>query len=217
MLDIQSFTFNAFQENTYIIYDKDSKECFIVDPGCSRPAEEQELIGFIEEQGLIPKRLINTHCHIDHVLGNLFISEKYGLELEAHKLEIPVLASGVQVSNMYGIPYKPSPAISKFLEEGEELSLGNVKIDILLTPGHSPGSLSFYCKESNFILSGDVLFLNSIGRTDLPGGDYKTLIGSIAAKLLPLPNDVEVYSGHGPSTTIGHERATNPFLEDFRK
>ncbi|MCL4123289.1 UNVERIFIED_CONTAM: hypothetical protein GTU68_000616 [Idotea baltica] len=118
---------------------------------------------------------------------------------------------------MYGIPYKPSPTIAKFLEEGQRLVLGSNQIDILLTPGHSPGSLSFYSKEFNFILSGDVLFLNSIGRTDLPGGDYKTLLGSIAAKLLPLPNDVKVYSGHGPATTIGHEKATNPFLEDFRK
>jgi hydroxyacylglutathione hydrolase len=217
MIDIHFFTFNAFQENTYIVYDKETKDCFIIDPGCGTGAEEKEMVDFIELNKLLPKRLINTHCHIDHVLGNLFVAEKYGLELEAHQLEIPVLQSGEQVSKMYGIPYKGSPKISSFLEEGEQLELGGNRLDILLTPGHSPGSISFYAKESKWVISGDVLFMNSIGRTDLPGGDYNTLIGSIAANLLPLPDDVKVYSGHGPSTTIGHERSTNPFLAGFRK
>ncbi len=216
MLDIHFFTFNAFQENSYIVYDKETKDCIILDPGCGNAKEEQELVDFIERNKLLPKRLINTHCHIDHVLGNLFVAEKYKLVLEAHRLEIPVLQSGGQVSKMYNIPYKRSPDISKFLEEGEPLELGGFRLDILLTPGHSPGSISFYSKESKWVISGDVLFMNSIGRTDLPGGDYNTLIGSIAAKLLPLPDDVKVYSGHGPSTTIGHERSTNPFLADFR-
>ena len=216
MLDIQLFTFNAFQENSYLVYDKETKGCIILDPGCGNTREEQELVDFIEGNKLIPKRLINTHCHIDHVLGNQFVAEKYELELEAHRLEVPVLQSGEQVSKMYNIPYKGSPNISKFLEEGEELELGGFRLDILLTPGHSPGSISFYSKESKWVISGDVLFMNSIGRTDLPGGDYNTLIGSIATKLLPLPDDVTVYSGHGPATTIGHERSTNPFLADFR-
>ena len=217
MLAIHFFTFNAFQENTYILYDKDTKECFIIDPGCSNSLEEQELADYIDEHKLLPTRLINTHCHIDHVLGNLFVCEKYGLKLEAHRLEIPVLQSGSQVSQRYGIAYKTSPTISKFIEEGEDLLLNGNRLEILLTPGHSPGSISFYSKEAKLLISGDVLFQSSIGRTDLPGGDYNTLIGSIAVKLLPLPDDVKVYSGHGPATTIGKERTTNPFLEDFRK
>lgn len=217
MLAIHNFTFNAFQENSYILYDKETKECFIIDPGCSSAQEEQELTDYINENQLLPKRLINTHCHIDHILGNLFVSQKYGLELEAHRLEVPVLQSGNQVSQMYGIPYKTSPTITKYLEEGEDLLLSGNRLDILLTPGHSPGSISFYSRESQILISGDVLFQSSIGRTDLPGGDYNTLIGSIATKLLPLPDDVKVYSGHGPATTIGNERKTNPFLGDFRK
>lgn len=217
MFKIKAFTFNAFQENTYIIYDDLSKECFIIDPGCSSHSEETMLSSFISSNQLLPQRLINTHCHIDHVLGNLYVAQRYDLVLEAHRLEVPVLASGSQVSQMYGIPYKASPSIEVFLEEDDQLLLGASILRIMMTPGHSPGSLSFYAPSEQLLLSGDVLFLNSIGRTDLPGGDYDTLLGSIASRLLPLPDDVRVYSGHGSATTIGHERRTNPFLEDFRK
>ncbi len=212
MLKIKSFTFNAFQENMYILIDEVSKECIIIDPGCNNTQEENELINYIESNGLQPKRLINTHCHIDHVLGNQLISDKYSLTLEAHELEKPVLGMCQQVGSMYGIPYKGSPEISTFHHDGDVFSFAGIVIQILFTPGHSPGSICLYLKEQNELIGGDVLFQGSIGRTDLPGGDHATLIGSIMTKLMPLPDETIVYSGHGPSTTIGRERVSNPFL-----
>ena len=212
MIKVKTFTFNAFQENTYVLYDETSKECFVIDPGCSNKTEDQELISFIEANGLVPSKLLNTHCHIDHVLGNQVIADQYNLSLESHRLEIPVLASCEQVSKMYGIPYRGSPDISQFHEEGDVFHLGDSKIKVLLTPGHSPGSICFYLEEEDVVIGGDVLFQGSIGRTDLPGGNYETLIRSIKTKLLPLPERTTVYPGHGPSTTIGKEKIANPFL-----
>ena len=212
MIKVKSFTFNAFQENTFVLYDEVSKECFVVDPGCSSSSEEQELISFIESNQFQPKRLLNTHCHIDHVLGNHLIADRYTLPLESHKLEVPVLKSCEQVSRMYGIPFKGSPDISIFHEEGDQIQLGGQAIDILLTPGHSPGSICFYLQDAGILIGGDVLFQGSIGRTDLPGGNYDTLISSIKTKLLVLPDSTIVYPGHGPATKIGVEKMTNPFL-----
>ena len=213
MLQIQRFTFNPFQENSFVLFDVLSKECIIVDPGCSNSQEEEQLLSFIAENNLKPTRLINTHCHIDHVLGNQLIADKFNLVLEGHKLEIPVLASCTQVSKMYGIPFKGSPEIKLFLEEGENIEFAGTTIEILLTPGHSPGSICLHLKEQNDVIGGDVLFQGSIGRTDLPGGDHQTLIGSIMTKLLPLPDQTVVHPGHGPSTTIGQEKRMNPFLQ----
>lgn len=211
MLKLTQFTFNAFSENSFVLSD-DSNECIIIDPGCSNTSEEKELLQFIEDQDLTPVMLVNTHCHIDHVLGNRFIAEKFKLKLCAHKGEEPVLAMGPTVSNMYGIPYKTSPEIEVYLEEGNKLRFGNSEAAIIFTPGHSPASLSFYFEKEKILIAGDVLFQGSIGRTDLPGGDYNTLIASIREKLLPLGDDVQVYPGHGPSTNIGFERMHNPFL-----
>ena len=216
MLHVHAFTFNGFQENTYLISDDETNECIVIDPGCSNANEDKVLLDFIKNQKLRPVRLLNTHCHIDHVLGNQLIHDEFQLELEAHQLEKTVLASGLQVSQMYGIPFKGSPEIKVFLEEGEKIKFGSHEFDILLTPGHSPGSLCFYNAVHKILIGGDVLFLGSIGRTDLPGGDYDTLMGSISTKLLPLPDDVVVYSGHGPKTSIGYERNHNPFLTTFR-
>jgi len=212
MLSIQVFTFNPFQENSFVLYDEASRECIVVDPGCSNSREEKELDSFINDNNLIPKRLINTHCHIDHVLGNKYISEKYNLPLESHKLEIPVLQSCDQVGKMYGIPYKGSPNITVFHEDGDVITFGSTEIEILLAPGHSPGSICLHLKDQKEIIGGDVLFQGSIGRTDLPGGNHNTLINSIKTKLLPLPDETVVYPGHGPATTIGRERVSNPFL-----
>ena len=209
---VASFTFNPFQENTYVLYD-DTKECAIIDPGCYTEAEKTQLIDFIEENGLQPVKLINTHCHLDHIFGNRFIAEKYGLGLEIHKGELPVLQAAPQVSMMYGVPFpEVSPEPSNFIAEGEVVSFGNTKLEVLFTPGHSPASISFFCREDQFVIAGDVLFYQSIGRTDLPGGDFATLIASINEQLFPLGDEVTVYSGHGPSTSIGYERQNNPFL-----
>ena len=211
-MNLAIFTFNPFQENTYVLYD-DTKECIIFDPGCFENSEKLELDNFIAANDLKPVRLINTHCHIDHVFGNAFVAKRYGLQLEAHKGEIPVLASCERVGEMYGIPYlEASPPISKFIEGGDVISFGNTKLEAIFTPGHSPASLSFFCREENILIAGDVLFRESIGRTDLPGGDHDTLIKSIKEKLMILEDDVRVFPGHGPETTIGWEKVRNPFL-----
>ncbi|MBK6782717.1 MAG: MBL fold metallo-hydrolase [Saprospiraceae bacterium] len=213
MMLIKTFTFNDFYENTYLVYDN-SKECAIIDPGCNTKTERDELINFIEDHKLKPVLLLNTHCHIDHILGNLYISSKYNVPLVSHKGEQTVLDSGKHVSMMYNIPYDVSPDISVFYKDGDEITFGLTTLKVLFTPGHSPASICFYEENSKKLIAGDVLFEGSIGRTDLPGGDYETLINSIKNKLFVLPDDVKVFPGHGNSTTIGHEKRTNPFFND---
>lgn len=210
-IQISSFTFNPFAENTYIISDS-TQQCAIIDPGCSTPDEQDQLTSYISEKGLTPIHLINTHCHIDHVLGNKFVAEKYNLPLTSHQGEQVVLDMQPSVSQMYGIPYDPSPAISIFIDEGDSIDLGSAQLKVLYTPGHSPASVSLYCEETLQLIAGDVLFDGSIGRTDLPGGDFNTLIQSIRDKLLVLNDKVVVFPGHGAYTTIGKERRSNPFL-----
>ncbi|GJM31129.1 MAG: MBL fold hydrolase [Saprospiraceae bacterium] len=213
MSDVVGLTFNDFQENTYLVYDE-TGECVVFDPGCNSTQEEKALVAKIEMLKLKPVRLINTHCHIDHVFGNAFISDTYNLPLEIHRGELQVLEAVPQIAMMYGIAMRSkSPEPKRFIEEGDIISFGNTHLEAIFTPGHSPASLSFFCKESGFIIAGDVLFQGSIGRTDLPGGNYDTLISNIVKKLLPLGDDVKVYPGHGPATTIGVERKTNPFLQ----
>ena len=211
MIHIESMTFNAFQENTFVL-NNDASEAIIFDPGCSNASEQSVLSSYIERNKLKVVRLVNTHCHIDHVLGNRYVAEKYNVALEAHPQEQSVLQSCTMVSSMYGIPYDTSPDIHAFINEGDDFKLGDEAFQVLLCPGHSPGSLCFYHDESKTLIGGDVLFQNSIGRTDLPGGDYDTLIRSIKEKIFKLPDETVVYSGHGPSTTVGFEKRTNPFL-----
>ncbi|MFM2393682.1 MAG: hypothetical protein RLZZ546_1664 [Bacteroidota bacterium] len=213
-MTIHSFTFNDFQENTYIIIDEDTKNCIIVDPGCNGTAENFTLSSFIDKNDLTPIQLINTHCHIDHVLGNQFVADKYGIELTAHQGEVVVLSSCERVAKMYGIPFVGSPPVMHFLEDGDIVKLGKYDFEVLLCPGHSPASICLYNAYSKILIAGDVLFHRSIGRTDLPGGNYDTLIESIKTKLWHLPKDTKVYSGHGPHTTIGEEILYNPFLHE---
>lgn len=209
---VAKLPFNPFQENCYIVYD-DTKECVIFDPGCFSEAEKRQLGTFVETNGLKPVRLINTHCHLDHVFGNAFVAETYQLELEAHRGEVPVLQAVPMVCRQYGIPLPDeSPEITRFIKDNDVIEFGNTKLQALLTPGHSPASLSFYCAKDRFVIAGDVLFLESIGRTDLPGGDMHTLLQSIKTKLFPLGDDVAVHPGHGPDTSIGYEKVHNPFL-----
>jgi glyoxylase-like metal-dependent hydrolase (beta-lactamase superfamily II) len=212
MAQVVQMTFNPFQENTYIVYDE-TGECVIFDPGCDAAPEKQALKAKIDELSLRPVRLINTHCHLDHVFGNKFVADTYGLPLEIHQLEVPVLAAVPRVCEMYGLPLPdPSPEAGSYLKEGETVEFGNTKLQMIFTPGHSPGSLSFYCEEDKFVIAGDVLFYGSIGRTDLPGGDHATLITAIKTQLLPLGDDITVHPGHGPATRMGYERKNNPFL-----
>jgi len=207
------FTFNDFSENTYLIHD-DTKQCIIIDPGNNNSAEDQTISDFISSNDLQPVRLLNTHCHLDHVFGNKYIADTYKLGLEIHQGELPVLQASPQVSKMYGIPYPNlSPEPVSFLKPGDHIEFGDTKLSIHFTPGHSPASVSFYNQEEGYIIGGDVLFHGSIGRTDLPGGDTDTLISSIKTTFMTLPDETRVYSGHGPMTTVGHERTNNPFLQ----
>lgn len=211
MITVHAFTFGPFQENTYVLYDE-TMECIIIDPGCYDQKERTELAAFIEEKKLTPVKLINTHCHLDHVFGNGFVAGKYNLKLEINKLDKQVLDSFLMTASLYGLNADPSPQPSVYLEEGDKVKFGKSELEIVFTPGHSPGSITFYNREQKFMIAGDVLFYGSIGRTDLPGGNYQTLIDSIKKKLFPLGDDFTVYNGHGPSTTIGFERLNNPFL-----
>ncbi|MDQ6755789.1 MAG: MBL fold metallo-hydrolase [Bacteroidota bacterium] len=211
MLKIKVFTFSPIQENTYLLYNE-KKECIIIDPGCYFPEEQQQLKSFIDKIGLMPKMLVNTHCHLDHVFGNKFIAEAFNLTLKMHPEEEVVLQFAPTSGLMYEMPFDNYRGEFIFLNEGDKIFLGEDVLEIIHAPGHSPGSICFYCKAQNFIIGGDVLFNGSIGRTDLPLGDHQTLINSIKQKLFVLPDDVIVYSGHGPETTIGAEKKNNPFV-----
>lgn len=212
MLQIERFVFSPFSENTYILFNA-AKQAAIIDPGCYNEEERDELVRFIEQRKLTPIILLNTHCHIDHIFGNAFVAEKYGLELTANLLEIDNIERAVQYGAMFGVAVKPSPPIRKEIHHGDEIFIGEEKLQVLFTPGHSAGSVSFYASASNLVISGDALFEGSIGRTDLPGGDYDTLIDSIKRELFSLPDETFVYSGHGERTTIGRERRNNPFFQ----
>lgn len=212
MTQVHTFEFNPFAENTYIIYDE-TGACVIIDPGCYTARERTRLQAFIEEHQLRPVRHINTHCHLDHVFGNAFVHRTWGLGLEIHPNEVPLLDRFQAVCQMYGIPgTEPPPPAAAFIEAGAQISFGNTLLEALLTPGHSPGSLSFYCRAAGFIIAGDVLFYESIGRTDLPGGNHAQLLDSIRTQLFVLPGETLVYPGHGPTTTIRHEKEYNPFF-----
>lgn len=213
MFLIKSFTFNPLQENTYLLYNE-SKKCIIIDPGCFFDQEKEELFTFIRHNSLNPVHLINTHCHLDHVFGNRAVAEKYGLKLQIHKLEKLILDFAPTSGLMYELPFDNYTGEIIWIDEGDIINLDNDELLPLLVPGHSPGSLCFYCKKQRFLIGGDVLFQQSIGRYDLPGGDGVALIKNIKEKLLVLPDDTAVYPGHGPSTTIGDEKKYNPFLQD---
>ncbi len=213
MPTIKSLTFGPFQENMFVLHDA-SNECVIIDPGCYTSAEQQTLKKYIEERKLKPVLLLNTHCHVDHVAGNRFVFDTYGLAPIIHKEDLIVLQSQERVCQMYGLNYDPSPMPEKFIKEGDIVSFGNTKLKVLFTPGHAPGHVVFYNAENKLVINGDVLFSGSIGRTDLPLGDFDTLENSIRTKLYTLPNETVVYCGHGLTTTIGHEKKSNPFVNE---
>lgn len=217
MLALKSFTFSPVQENTYVLYNE-QKQCCIIDPGCYFPEERDELKTGIIKTGLTPVLLLNTHCHLDHVFGNKFIYDTWGLPLHIHQKEKPVLDFAPQSGQLYQLPFDQYDGPLVYLKEGNKIYLGDEEIDsneleIRFTPGHSPGSISFYHEAGNFIIGGDVLFNGSIGRTDLPGGDFDILVNSIQTQFFTLPDDTKVYSGHGPLTTVGFEKMNNPFVK----
>lgn len=210
MLSIQTFEFNPFQENTYILYDE-TNEAVVIDAGCFDRTEQNELSQFITDKKLTVKLLLNTHSHIDHILGSYYVKDKYKVPMLIHRLDEQVLRAGKISAQIYGIPNFTEVTADGYLTEGEPVKFGNQSFDVLFLPGHAPGHVGFYHAKEKVLLGGDVLFNRSIGRTDLPGGDFNTLIESIHKKIFTLPDDVVVYPGHGPATTVGEEKVENPY------
>lgn len=212
-MKVSRFVFNMFGENTYVLWDPASRQAAVVDPGMIDAQERSAIDGFLEREHLTVKYLINTHSHLDHVFGNAHIASRYGASLSGHPADDNLMGALSSQAAMFGIR-KPVESVERTvdLHDGDTLTLGDEEIRVLEVPGHSPGSIALYCPASGFVVTGDALFPGSVGRTDLPGGDHATLIGSIREKLLTLPDDTVVLSGHGGETTIGRERAANPFL-----
>jgi glyoxylase-like metal-dependent hydrolase (beta-lactamase superfamily II) len=211
MIRIKLFTFNAFSENTYILSDE-TGECVIVDAGCYEEQEQQELVNYIEGHKLKPVHNILTHCHIDHILGIAFIAGKFDLLPEYHKESEPFLVSAGEIAGSFGYQLKSIPGPKGFLDESKPVLFGTSSLKVLYTPGHADGSVCFYNAKDGFVITGDVLFRETIGRTDLPSGNFDLLMSSIRQKLFTLPDETVVYPGHGPETTIGFEKVNNPFI-----
>ncbi len=211
-MEVKIFVFNAFYENTYLVYDTDGK-VIIVDPGCYEKFEQEELVGWIEKEDLQPIAILNTHCHIDHVLGNNFLKEKYNIPLYVPRNELETYRAIEAYAPSWGISNYDAAEIDHLIDHEDPLEIHGINIDVIYAPGHSPGHLMFFFKKEGFVLGGDVLFRESIGRTDLPGGDFNTLSNSILENVYTLPESVTIYPGHGPATTIGHERINNPFVK----
>lgn len=213
MLQFEQFVFNPFAENTYVVYDEESKVCVIIDPGCSSAGEENELFGFIDSHRLKPILAINTHGHIDHIIGNAAVNKRYGIKVAAHPNVKNDFLRSRQQAQFFGMPFSGECALPDVdLEDGEVIKIGESTLEVISTPGHAIGSISLYAEIEGWVFTGDALFCRSIGRTDLPGGNYEQLRTSIIERLFHLPDDTEVYSGHGESTTIFDERRYNMFL-----
>jgi hydroxyacylglutathione hydrolase len=211
MLTVKSFIFNPVQENTYVLFNQ-KDACCVIDPGCYFAEERTALREYVEQQGLIPKLLLNTHCHLDHIFGNKFVYDTWDLPLHLHEKEEPLLEAAAEMGLEWGLPFENYRGELIGLVPGQRVTLGDDQLDILFLPGHSPGSVGFYCAAEGFLIGGDVLFREGIGRTDLEGGDHAALLRSIREQLWPLPDETVVYSGHGEPTTIGWEKKHNPFL-----
>jgi hydroxyacylglutathione hydrolase len=210
MIHIETFTFNPFAENTYVVYDE-TGEGVVIDPGCYERSEREVLAGFISDKNITVRFLLNTHCHIDHVLGNAFVKEKYNVSFLIHSLDEPVLRAVKAYAPSYGFAHYREVLPDAYLKEGDDVQFGNARLRVLFLPGHAPGHVGFYDEPSLSLLSGDVLFEQSVGRTDLPGGNFETLMTSIQKKVFTLPDEVTVYPGHGNITSVGAEKQFNPF------
>jgi hydroxyacylglutathione hydrolase len=210
MLSIHSFCFNAFQENTYVFYNE-QKEAIIVDPGCYLRNEQEALVAFINSNELTPKLLL-THCHLDHVFGNNFVSELYGLTAHFHKNEQAVIDRLPEGGARWGVPCEPYKGPVKYIAQDDLIQFGADQFKVLVTPGHSPGSVCFYNEKQDFMIGGDLIFKDGVGRTDLPGSNPLDLINSIKTQILPLPDTMTIYSGHGPETSWGREKKANPYI-----
>jgi hydroxyacylglutathione hydrolase len=212
MLQIKKFIFNIFNENTYILWDEKLNECAIIDPGCANKSEELELSTFILSKELSVKYLLNTHCHIDHIFGCNYVKEKFNPIYLAPEEDLPLLQNAKMQAEMVAVDFSNSILPDNYISEQTKIKIGNTELKFLFTPGHTPGEYCIYLPEEHYCISGDVLFYDSIGRTDLWGGDYKTLIKSIKEKLLTLPDETKIFPGHGEESTIFRERTKNSFL-----
>ena len=211
---VQPFIFNYFSENTYVLYDE-SGACVIVDPGCSTDEERAELTGFISSKNLTPVKIIQTHTHVDHIMGTNYLRQTYNIPMVMHEADLPVLRSQPVWAGTFGINIDPVADAELFVAGGDTITFGNSKLEVLFTPGHSAGSVSFYSPDDKWVLSGDVLFHGSVGRTDFPFCSYPDLMHSITNTLFALSDDTKVYSGHGPVTNIGQEKRHNPFVQEY--
>lgn len=212
MFTIEIFTFNPFQENTYVLYNEKGN-ALIIDPGTYFPAEVQTMKDFILRRGLNIVGLLNTHCHLDHVFGNSWVAAAHQLTPQIHPDEEPLHEASAGIANQYGLDFEAYEGAFQYIHEGDRIHLDEDELVAILVPGHSPASLAFYCQQQDFVISGDALFYESIGRTDLPGGNHQQLLHSIKEKLFNLPGQTQGYPGHGPKTSIQHEMQHNPFLK----
>ena len=213
-MQVAIFEFSLFGINTYVVWDPDTKQCAIIDPGMSNPEEEEAIENFMAEKGLTLTQVINTHLHIDHVAGIPFLRSKFDVPVLAHEGD-KFLGENIQEqARMFGLMRDfDNIEISEYLKAGDKVKIGNGSLEVIEVPGHSKGSIALYDKENGFLITGDALFRGSIGRTDLPGGNYKELIESIGTELFKLPDETVVLPGHGPHTTIGEEKRSNPFMQ----
>lgn len=212
MLFVKKLTYSPFAENTYLLYNQE-KDCWIIDPGCYEQAEKEDLKAQINSLQLKPVALINTHCHVDHIFGNAYVHRQYGLLPIAPEKDLFLMHQAPAHARVYGLDgVEASPEPKTYLQDGTSLFLGEDEIKIIEVSGHTPGHVVLYCEKEKFLIGGDVLFDGSIGRTDLPGGNHEELLQNIQSKLYVLDEDTTVYSGHGPETSIGKEKRSNPFV-----
>jgi glyoxylase-like metal-dependent hydrolase (beta-lactamase superfamily II) len=211
MISVKKFVFNAFQVNSYVLYDE-TGECIIIDPSVSNEDEFSQLDDFIKSKQLTPVLLVNTHAHIDHIIGNYKTAKHYKIKLAAHKECVGFLEHAREYAESFGLPMEGVKKIDYFVDEGQKITFGNSCLMVFYTPGHADCSICLYSKDDAFVITGDVLFYQSIGRTDLRTGNYDLLQKSIWEKLFTLPDNTKVYAGHGPDTTIGYEKVNNPFV-----
>lgn len=212
-MNIKTFIFNPYQVNTYVLYDE-TKECIIVDPGCYFDKENSILTDFIDNENLSPVKVIHTHGHFDHIIGNKYITEYYKIGAYIHQEDQFIYDKANESAKNFGLQINDPIKPAGYINEGDQISFGNSNLKAIHAPGHSPGSIAYYSKEHKTIICGDVLFYESIGRTDLPKGDLKLLLNNIKEKILVLDDETTVLSGHGPATTVGHEKIHNPFIQD---
>ncbi len=214
MLEIKQFTVNPFQENTYIVWDSGTRAAAIIDCGALFPEEEERIDVFVREKGLNIRHIINTHLHLDHSFGNAWASARFDIKPVAAQADEFLIAHIRQHAAAFGLPADivHEFRLGGYISDNDVITIGDIKMEVIATPGHTPGGICLYCEEDGLLFAGDTLFEESVGRTDLPGGSHTDLLNSISSRLMPLPDETKVLCGHGPATTIGHERHYNPFI-----